>query len=352
MLPVAYRAVATALITLAFVGCQEGADVPSAPPNNARVMSHVVDDAAASLVPRLVSPQATDAEITWVPAINPQINHHYVWLDPSEQVDRLFVFLPATGGRPAGTQLVQQEAARLGYHVIGLMYQNNVAVEAVCKGHPDRNCSRDLRLEVVDGIDRSSFVAVTPPNSIENRLTKLLLYLDAQFPDEGWSRFLKDGEPKWSKIVVGGVSQGAGHAAIIGTIRRVARVVMLAGPPDSRVPEEVDAWVSIGATRAVRYFALFHQRDAFGAGIRANLAAFGLARFGDPLVAELSAPQYGGTHTLVTDFLPANGSYASAHLSVVTDQFTPLGPDGTPLLRDAWRYLMGAHEAGEGEEQP
>lgn len=297
-------------------------------------------DESTPLVPRLITPQTTDAEITWVPPVNPQLNHHYVWVDPSRQNNKLFVFLPATGGRPAGTRLVQQEAARLGYYVIGLMYQNNIAVEAVCKDVSDVNCSRDLRLEIVDGIDRSGFVAVTPANSIDNRLTKLLVYLDAQFPDEGWSRFLKNGEPKWSQIVVGGVSQGAGHAAIIGTIRHVARVVMLAGPPDSRVPDEIDPWVSIGATPAAKYFALFHERDVFGAGIRANLAAFDLAKLGDPFVTELSEPPYEETHILVTDLLPANGSYASAHLSVVTDQFTPLAPDGTPRLRDAWRYLL------------
>jgi hypothetical protein len=322
-------------------------------PGAARPAFSVSSDESTPLVPRLITPQATDAEITWIPPVNPQLNHHYVWVDASAQPNaKLFVFLPATGGRPAGTQLVQQEAARLGYYVIGLMYQNNIAVEAVCKGVFDVNCSRDLRLEVVDGIDRSSFVAVTPANSIDNRLTKLLVYLDAQFPNEGWSRFLKDGEPKWSQIVVGGVSQGAGHAAIIGTLRHVARVVMLAGPPDSRVPEEVDPWVSIGATPAGKYFALFHERDVFGAGIRTNLAALDLLRFGDPFVAELSEPPYDETHILVTDLLPANGAYASAHLSVVTDQFTPLAPDGTPRLRDAWRYLLVGERGDDDSDEP
>jgi len=103
---------------------------------------------------------------------------------------------------------VQKEAARLGYHVIGLMYQNDVPVDSVCKGKPDRDCSGNLRMEIIDGIDRSTLTVVTPANGIDNRLTKLLAYLAQQFPDEGWSRFLKDGGPKWSQIAVAGQSQG------------------------------------------------------------------------------------------------------------------------------------------------
>jgi hypothetical protein len=306
-------------------------------------------DASAPLVPRIIAPQATDPGIDWVPAVNPQFNHHYVWLDPSRTPrSKLFVFLAGTGGRPRGYQLVQQEAARQGYHVIGLMYQNNVAVVDACTGSPDPDCSGTMRLEIIDGVDRSSFVDISPANSIDNRVTKLLLYLDTQYPNERWSRFLKHGAPKWSQIAVGGHSQGAGQAALIGKIRHVNRVVLLAGPPDRRVPEMPDAWVSIGETPAAKYFGLLHQRDHFGTAILANLGAFDMERFGDPLVAELGEPPYGGTHVLVTDLEPTGG-YGTPfpHLSSAVDVRTPLGPDGAPLLRDAWRYLLGVHEADE-----
>jgi len=307
----------------------------------------------APLVPRIIAPQATDPAIDWVPAVNPQFNHHYVWLDPSAPPrSKLFVFLAGTGARPRGYQLVQQEAARLGYYVIGLMYKNNVAVGDACPGTPDPDCSGNMRLEIIDGVDRSSFVDVNPANSIDNRLTKLLLYLDAQYPEERWSRFLKDGEPKWSQIAIGGHSQGAGQAALIGKIRHVNRVVMFSGPRDRRSPDLVDAWISIGETPAANYFGLFHQRDDLVSAIIANFGGFDMDRFGDPSVVELAEPPFGGTHMLVTDLEPTGG-YGTPfpHQSSALDLRTPLDADGTPLLRDAWRYLLGVRDADDQEER-
>ena len=72
---------------------------------------------APTLVLHVVAPQATD------PAIDQGLDDHYVWLDTTARSNhKLFVFLPGTGQNPSIFQLVQQEAARLGYHVIGLMY--------------------------------------------------------------------------------------------------------------------------------------------------------------------------------------------------------------------------------------
>lgn len=307
----------------------------------------------APLVPRLIAPQTTDPDIDWVPTIEPQFNHHYVWLDASRPSSgKLFVFLPGIGTqspRPRSYQLVQQEAARLGYHVIGLMYPTNVGPGG-CSGGPDPECFENVRMEIIDGVDRSDLVAVSRANSLDNRLTKLLLYLDAQFPTEGWSRFLHGGEPKWSQIAVGGHSGGAGQAALIGKIRHVDRVVIVAGPPDARGLGEPAAWVSIGETPAAKHFELLHQRDPRNAGILANIDALKLNRFGDPVVPELSEPPYGGSHVLITDLEPTGGYGAdNPHRSVAADAWAPRGPDGTPLLREAWRYLLGdRNESGGG----
>jgi len=39
------------------------------------------------------------------------------------------------------------------------------------------------------------------------------------------------------------------------------------------VPEQVDPWISIGATPVSKYFALFHDQDHLVVGIRLNLTA-------------------------------------------------------------------------------
>jgi hypothetical protein len=342
--------IALAAMVLTLAGCRDVARQLAPDPTMSRsidpMMSRMSEELSAPLVFHTVAPQATD------PAIDRALADHYVWLDTTARGNpKLLLFMPGNNNMPSGWLKLEQVAARLGYHVIGLMYQNDVTVVNVCRGSPDPDCSGNLHLEVQDGIDRSNLVTVTRANGIENRLTKLLVYLDAQYPDEGWSRFLEDGAPKWSQIAVSGQSQGSAQAALIGKLHHVNRVVMFSGPPDARVPEEVDRWISIGATPAAKYFALFHDRDHLVVGIRANLTAL-IGQFGDPVIAELNEPPYGGTHIVYTDLRPTLGYDAlnAPHQSTARDNNTPLDANGTPLLRDAWRYLLGDEPRGGSEK--
>lgn len=295
--------------------------------------------ALAPLVPHIIAPQATD------PAIDQGLANHYAWLDPDAPTNyKLLVFMPGANGQPAQYQLVQQEAARLGYHVIGLMYQNSgPALAGACAAAADSNaCFEDTRLEILDGIHRAnSIVSVSVPNSINNRLSKLLAYLDAQFPDEGWSRFLADDGPAWQLVAVSGHSQGGGQAALIAKLHTVARVVVFSSPPDVFVPPGATPWVAAVATPSARYFGLAHDREPLFSAIRSNWDLLGMDDFGAAVVQETSAPPYGFTHMLVTDLLPQSGSYNSAHGSTAVDILTPLDSNGVALLQDAWRYLLG-----------
>ena len=353
---------AAGAMTLMVAACRDATD-PLTPP---ATMSPAVDE-TAPLVFRTIDPQATDPDITYLvptpvpPAlpVDPQLARHYVWFNPTAIGNsKLLVFMPGTKNVPSSWQRLGQEAARMGYHVINLMYHNDVGVDAACRGgDKPRDCSENMRMEILDGSDRGNRVTVTPANSIYNRLEKVLLYLKKNHPGEGWAKFLDEGQLKWDKITVSGQSQGAGQAALIGKLHRVARVVLFSGPPDARVTTEVDHWVSIGETPASDYYALFHHQDNFGPGIRANLSALGLESFGAAVFAELSEPPYDGAHIITTDLMPTLGYAApNPHQSSARDNNTPLGPDGTPLLRDAWRYLLGTgalndHVAGIGEDE-
>jgi hypothetical protein len=301
----------------------------------------------APLVRHIILPQDTD------PQIDTALDPHYVWLDPAQQPNpMLWVFLPASN--PALHQLISMEAARLGYHAINLMYVTKVSPGAVCNRMRDdqarMTCYENIRLQTIDGIARSNLTDVNPPNSIYNRLTKLLQYLAINFPGEGWGRFLVSGEPRWSHIVIGGFSQGGGNAAMIAKLHEVARVVTTSSPTDGLIDRDEGArWVAIEATPAERHYGLAHQREFDIRPIRANWNALGLGVFGAPVVPETSAAPYGCTHMLLTDLLPATGSYNDAHGSTSRDDFTPRLANGTPALRDAWRYMLGASEEQESQ---
>ena len=338
---VARRALIIASIAVGFIGCRDGtAPNEALRPVVIRPSMKDTPGDPAPLVPYIVAPKTTDA------AIDRALAPHYVWFDPAARTNRrLLLFMPGANNQPASWQLLGQEAARLGYHVIGLMYQNDAVVVQLCTGvNVDRACSEQLRLEVLDGTDHSPIVDVKPWNSIDNRLTKLLVHLEEKFPEEEWSQFLEDGAPDWRRIVVSGQSQGAGEAALIAKLRRVDRVVMFSGPPDARVAGEADSWVAIGETPAAKYFALFHDKDHTVAGIRVNLETLGLLRFGDAVKVEGNVPPYSDAHVLFTDLKPQKGCLMpNPHQSTARDDNTPLGPDG-PQLRAAWRYLLGAHD--------
>ena len=301
------------------------------------------EKSSAPLVQHILAPQTTD------PAIDKALDNHYVWLDTTVRANhKLFVFLPGRGQRPAMFQLVQQEAARLGYHVIGLMYPNSVSVTTVCGGQPDPNaCYENLHLEILDGIDRSAFVDVNEANSIDNRLTKLLQYLAARYPEEGWSRFLVDDKPKWTQIAISGHSQGGAQAAIIAKVYVVARVVLFSSVVDS-IGRHAPSWVATHVTPSERYWGLAHDRDGHFPPIRASWDSLGMAAFGPAVAPETSEPPYGFTHMLVTDVTPVGGFLGmNAHGAPSNDANTPLTPDGTPILRAAWRYLLAARAGSE-----
>ena len=285
-----------------------------------------------------VDPEETD------PRIDVALDPHIVRIPATGGNGRLFVFLPSSRVPPSTGDVFQAEAARLGYHVIGLSYPNNPGLVSFCPSAPDPDaCYEATRLEVITGEDLSPFVTVSVANSIENRLTRLLQHLAITRPGDGWDRFLSGGEPKWDHIAIGGHSQGAGHAVMIAKLRRVDRVVMLSGVTDAIGGVPV-SWIGPGATPPSRFYGLVHLQDnQFRPGVLANWAALGMADFGGPRVPETDSPPYGGTRMLTTNITPSTGVFAAPapHGSTGVDLFTPFAPDGSPVLREAWRYMLG-----------
>jgi Ca2+-binding RTX toxin-like protein/pimeloyl-ACP methyl ester carboxylesterase len=265
---------------------------------------------------------------------------HYVVLDESVELrNELLIFLPGADGDPLHYSLIAQEAARLGYHVINLSYPNDELLSDLCLDHPDPDCYEKTRSEILNGIDTSDVIEVDSVNSIENRLVKLLIYLDEQYPDRGWGQYLEQGWPNWDKIAVAGHSQGGAQAAYIAKQYEVARVVMFSPAVDASLAAGgISSWVSDeGATFVDRYYGFTHEDDNL-ATIARTLEMWdllGLDDYGLPIDADdqLSIDTF--SHQLLTD-LPDD----EPHGSIIVDVRTPLMPGGIPVYEKVWQYLL------------
>lgn len=326
-----YQIVRGALILL-LTGCAD-LSTPVAPPDPPLLRP----DADRPVTRLTIRPDLTD------PAINVALDDYIVRAPQAGSNGRLFLYLPSSRVGPWTGEVVQAEAARLGYHVAGLSYPNDPGLVSFCGPAADPHaCYESTRLEVITGEDLSSFVAVSPANSIDNRLTRLLEYLVEHHPDDGWARFLEGGTPKWSHIAVGGHSQGAGFAAMLGKLRRIDRAVMLSGVTDAVLGIPAN-WVGLGATPASRHYGLAHQQDnQFRPGILANWGVLAMTAFGAAVAPEASAPPYDGARMFLTNVTPSNGSFLppAPHGSTGVDLFTPMS-SGVPVLRPVWQYMLG-----------
>jgi hypothetical protein len=293
---------------------------------------------------RAISPELTD------PAIKAWLNDHYVCYEPfAGPHERLFLFLAGSGGRPEQYTTLCKEAALAGLHAINLSYTNDKAVEwQICRNSEEDNCTGKVRLEQLEGVDHSREIEIDRTNSIENRLIKLLSYLDRHFPDEQWDRYLTDdGDLFWERIVASGHSQGGGHALMIGTHRKVARVAMFAWTDFHR--GKLAKWITPETkTPMDRIYAFRHLEDRIQ-NTREVWRKLDLYRFGPEVDVDEADPPYSNTHLLVSSMDSSRsrtqeGPPWLSHLLVITDQHTPVDEDGRPLFADMWRYMMGATE--------
>lgn len=225
-----------------------------------------------------VKPHETD------PAITLADKPHYVGYDPQAVGAQLFVFLPGTGGTP-GRSLLLNTAIEQGYRAISLSYPNIPAVAQVCVGSGDRLCAAKFRQKRVFGSNETWAIAGTPADSIVNRLTKLLQYLAATDKNSRWDEYLSGDEPRWSRIAVGGQSQGGGMAAFLAKKRVVARVITFSGGWDNQGqpgpvrPADVAAWYSTPAsTPAGRWFGTYHEQEEHAAAIARTYDALSIPR--------------------------------------------------------------------------
>ena len=310
---------------------------------------------------------AVHAEVTTFPVVpsrtDPGIktfdDPHWVYLNREIVVDhkagleqdrhQLLLWLTGTGGRGHDAQGFSNLAADLGYHVVTLMFPDDIPATA-CANDSNPKSFEQFRMAIIQGgqavyQDGSKEISIERCESIESRLTKLLQYLQNKRPKENWSQFLNEGGTiKWQTIAVAGQSQGGGHAALIGIKHRVARVMCFGAPKDySKRLNAPAAWYGgESATPKKQFFAFNHRQDPMGCTpeqLLRNLKALSLDTNGLPVEVDSEPFPYRLSRILYT-------SYPAVTVTDVTSEGAKTAHGSAILTKNAdrwkqvWTYML------------
>jgi hypothetical protein len=298
-------------------------------------------------IERDIAPATTDA------AIDQALDVH-VAINPSPSVApvaRLYLHLPGTGGIADNSRLILRAAAARGLHAVGLSYSNEPTVGSLCNGSTDPNCHGNARRERILGEDTSTLVSVTPANAVVNRIYKLLVSLNNQYPTEGWGQYLDASGPRWSFIHIGGHSQGAGHAGYMTKLYNLGRACYFSSPTDNvgSPTNALAAWSQLpNITPAERMFGFIHTQDSLASPqiTQAFWQALGMGSFGAAVSVDGAStalePPFNASHMLLTSAAPdpAGGQVAlGTHSATVVDRHTPKSASGTPGFEPVWDWM-------------
>ena len=263
---------------------------------------------------------AADADPAATMALGTQLAHLDTTV-PSRGI--LVVYLHGAGApSTCGSGEHGKMLASLGFHVMSPCYVSDYGVG---------NCGDDIegcRLEAFEGVDHHAFIDIQPQDSIETRVVKGLAYLQENVPQGDWTYFVEGDKPRWSKILVSGISHGASTSAVVGLHRLVHRVVSLSGPLDSG-----QAWLTKPPlTPRERFFAFSHTDDSQHAGHLQSFEDMGLP--GEPTSVDGASPPYGGSHRLISSAATNDG-----HGSTQAGGPSPKDGDGAYLYLPVWQTM-------------
>ena len=195
-----------------------------------------------------VTPSKTDAKIKdYAGTANrpgPGFGYHVVGVPMASIKQRgVWVHVGGSFGRPyfprddayeTGAWL--NELMEQGFLVIQLAYDNRQSVNGdLCgrmnPGYEIDDCAGLARKEILEGNDYTTVVNVDADNGYNNRLDRLVEYLNAKGVKT--PEYLQSGAVDWSQIYISGHSQGAGHAYYIAKNIGVKAACFLGGPYDS-----------------------------------------------------------------------------------------------------------------------
>ncbi|GAB5418634.1 MAG: hypothetical protein Crog4KO_03910 [Crocinitomicaceae bacterium] len=269
------------------------------------------------------------------------VRHHSFYNPACTPKNVLVVHLVGTFASPYQSVLFPKTAANVGYHVLSLKYENDEAAQTACGNSNDIDCHYKFRKEIIDGEDVSTEVQVDSVNSIQNRLIRLLQYMESNHPTQNWGQYFTGDSIHWQQVMLSGHSQGGGHAAMMAIDRPVKRVIMFASPNDYSVNfSQAASWTNLPhVTADSAYFSFNNVNDQVAQYDWQFGAAQNLGVQGDSTLVDGSDCPFSGSHNLYTA-INLSG-FGNNHGSVVHDSSVPTDGNGTSIFQDVWLYLLG-----------
>ena len=272
-------------------------------------------------------------------------NSHEVCLDTRTTLkNKLFIFLPGTTGYPTNYKLIVKQAASQGYHAIGLMYPNDPSIYTASNNDTTNTQFAKCRQEIFDGTDQTSGVSVDTNNCINNRLYKLLLYLQRTYPAQNWSQYISNGQVVWSKCIIAGHSQGGGHAFFIAKRVLVDKAISFSSIDWNSALNRSATWVTqSGATSINKFYSINGTNDEIFnyANVQTQLSDMSIP--GSPVSVDNNTSPYSSTHRLITSATPAISiAPFPNHNLTCLDMSIPKTSTGAviPAFVNAWNYLL------------
>ena len=255
-------------------------------------------------------------------------------INSNTKVNKLFLFLGGTKSSSSKDyNALRLHAANLGFDFINLSYPNSVAAASL-KNNADSLAFNKYRQELCFGTPESDEVVVDSFNSIYTRTLKLLEYLKAAKPSQNWGQYLTETNTiLWSKIIIGGHSQGAGHAAYLAKRFRVERALMFSGPNDYSDKYSNSAnWLrQVGKTPILNHFAYLSLKDEavdFSKQF-SNLSGLGMLEKDDSTYVDNITSPYTNSHFLYTTQKPG---------IVILNHNVPIKL--STINNEVWTYLL------------
>ena len=226
-----------------------------------------------------------------------------------------------------------------GLHAIQVHYANKWFSLIPGKARDDGTTLGKMRLEAATGEDFSPLCAIPNPDGMQERALQFVKWLARENPVGHWEQFLTEDKSalRWDKVIMSGSSHGATTATRFAVHQRVDRVVMFCGPRD-----QYETWQGFpSATPSNRFFGFSHVLDGGWTGDHycRSWQMLGLHKHGATVDVDASAPPFGNTRRLITQF-DVKGDARRAHGSVTPGNSAAKDAQGKFRHEAVWRYLF------------